>query len=61
MEKTNKKGMGETASSTKAKSMRSGGTSTGGKVIATTRKLMEAPQRLLEEEDINELMDTITC
>jgi hypothetical protein len=29
----------------------------GGKVIATTRKLMEAPQRLLEEEDINDLLE----
>jgi len=35
------------------------GTST--KVIATTKKLMEAPRRLLEEEDINELMEEDLC
>ncbi len=50
-----KKG-GDTMKSTKTKSLR-GTVNTGGKVIATTRKLMEAPKRLLEEEDINELME----
>lgn len=33
----------------------------GGKVIATTRKLMEAPTRLLEEEDINDLLEQNIC
>ena len=54
MNNSRKKG-GDTMKSTKTKSLRST-VNTGGKVIATTRKLMEAPQRLLEEEDINELM-----
>jgi hypothetical protein len=31
------------------------------KVISTTRKLMEAPQRLLQEEDINELLELDLC
>ena len=58
MEHSRKKGHsgGDTMSSSKSKSLR-GSVNTGGKVIASTRKLMEAPQRLLEEEDINELME----
>jgi len=29
------------------------------KTITNTRKLMEAPQRLLQEEDINTIMDDL--
>ena len=43
--------------SSKAVSMRG----TSSKVISTTKKLMEAPRRLLEEEDINELMEQDLC
>jgi len=57
MEAQRKKGGHDsTMKDTKTKSMRSTGMG-GSRVIATTRKLMEAPQRLLEEEDINELME----
>ena len=34
---------------------------TSDKVISTTKKLMEAPQRLLEEADINDLMEQDLC
>jgi hypothetical protein len=64
MEASRKKGgshSGDTMATSKTKSMRTTGGNTGGKVIATTRKLMEAPQRLLEEEDINELLDLDLC
>jgi hypothetical protein len=46
--------LGDTVTTDKAVSMR--GTQ---KTITTTRKLMEAPQRLLEEEDINTIMDDL--
>jgi len=54
------RGSGDSMNTSKTKSFR-GTVNTGGKVIATTRKLMEAPQRLLEEEDINELMEQDLC
>lgn len=48
--------MGETSKSSDSKqvSMRGAGAS---KTIMNTKKLMEAPQRLLQEEDINEIYD----
>jgi hypothetical protein len=46
-----KAGLGDTIVKDKPVSMR-----TGNKMITQTRKLMEAPQRLLQEDDINEIM-----
>lgn len=54
-ESRKKAGLGDTMTSdSKAASMR-GST----KTIQNTRKLMEAPQRLLQEEDINEIHDLL--
>jgi len=61
MEHSMKKGRSGGDTMGKSKSLLRGSVNTGGKVIATTRKLMEAPQRLLEEEDINELMEQDLC
>lgn len=60
MEANKKKGISENTV-TKTSFNKSATQGTKGKVIATTRKLMEAPQRLLQEEDIDELMPELTC
>ena len=54
MEDRKKAGLGDSVMPDKSVSMR--GTQ---KTITTTRKLMEAPQRLLEEEDINIIMEDL--
>lgn len=48
-----------TSSKLKTASVSMRGTSS--KVISTTRKLMDAPQRLLQEADINELLEQDLC
>ena len=56
MEERKKHGLGDTLPKEATKvSMRG----TNSKTISTVRKLMEAPHRLLEEEDINDIMDDL--
>jgi hypothetical protein len=56
MEERKKAGLGDSVMPGDSKSVSMRGTQ---KTITTTRKLMEAPHRLLEEEDINIIMDDL--
>ena len=49
-----KAGLGDSVGAAEAKAVSMRGST---KTIQNTRKLMEAPQRLLQEEDINEIHD----